>query len=76
VTKISDDSFFSVPRDLEADKKFITDFSTMKADSTFADGVLVCQDKEIEVHRVVLAARSEHFRNMFANTAFVEGKMV
>jgi hypothetical protein len=60
--------------DLEFGKKFITDIGKMKDVTLFADGVLICQNQEIECHRVVLAARSEHFRNMFANTAFVEGQ--
>jgi len=61
-----------VPRDLQSE--FVADIGKMKDITTFADGVLVCQNQEIQCHRVVLAARSEHFQNMFANTAFIEGR--
>ncbi len=63
-----------VQRDLESYTEFVSDIGKMKDITTFADGVLVCQNQELECHRVILAARSEHFRNMFANTGFVEGR--
>ena len=45
----------------------------MKTDTTFADATLVCDGVTIPCHRVILAARSEHFKNLFTKEGFVEG---
>ena len=51
----------------------IDDMKKLKDDSTFADGILVCEGKEIPVHRNVLATRSDVFKKMFSSQDFVEG---
>ena len=45
----------------------------LKDDPTFADGIIVCEGKEIPVHRCVLGTRSDVFTKMFASKDFVEG---
>jgi len=42
-------------------------------DPTFADVTLVCEGKEVQCHRVILAAKSNYFRSMFDGNNFVEG---
>ena len=47
---------------------------SLKGDPTYADEILVCEGKEIPCHRVILAARSILFKNIFSNKNFKEGK--
>ena len=52
---------------------FVQQIASQKADPTFADVTLVCEETEIPCHRVILAARSELFKMMLSNNNFKEG---
>jgi hypothetical protein len=47
-------------------KHFVDEISASKGDDTFADATLKCEGQTIRCHRVILAARSEIFKAMFA----------
>jgi hypothetical protein len=54
-------------------KHFVDEIAASKADDTFADATLRCEGQTIRCHRVILAARSETFKAMFAHCNFKEG---
>ena len=39
----------------------------LKADNTFCDVTLACEDSQLEAHRVVLSVCSNFFKNMIDN---------
>ena len=47
---------------------------SLKGDPTYAHEILVCEGAEIPSHRVILAARSILFKNIFSNKNFTEGQ--
>ena len=53
---------------------FIDDFSKMQINEDLADAILICDGVNISCHVAILAARSKHFKEMFVQQSFVEGK--
>ena len=51
----------------------LDELKKLKDDPAFADGILVCQGKEIPIHRFVFGIRSDVFKKMFASKNFLEG---
>ena len=41
-------------------------FRTLRGDNTLSDVTLVCDDHEVEAHRIVLSASSKFFQKMFS----------
>lgn len=53
--------------DRPSESVLVSDMRSLVNDSTYADVVFVVEGHYLYAHRAILAARSEHFRNMFAS---------
>jgi hypothetical protein len=49
------------------------DLAKEKDDPNFSDATLLCQGKEISIHKFMLAARSDVFKTMLSRQDFIEG---
>jgi len=58
---------------LKNERSFVNDVAAMQTDATFSDATLECDGEVLQCHRFILAARSEHFKNMLAQQGFKEG---
>jgi hypothetical protein len=57
----------------EARKKFVDGLAAMKNDDALVDVTIRCEEEEFRCHRAILAAHSEFFKTIFAQTGFKEG---